>query len=57
MTITLQNDAFSETGSILSGTFSRMNAMAKRQGGRWMCYMIFIILVSWFFVFVWWFRR
>jgi len=51
------NDAFAETGTILGGTFRRMNAMASRQGGRWCCYMIFIVLVFWFFVFVWWFRR
>lgn len=51
------NDAFAETGTILGGTFRRMNNMASRQGGRWMCYMVFIILVSWFFIFVWWFRR
>ncbi|KAF8309710.1 hypothetical protein DL93DRAFT_2062685, partial [Clavulina sp. PMI_390] len=54
--LTQMNDAFSETGDILGGTFRRMNAMAKRQGSRWMCYMLFIILVIWFFIFVWWFR-
>ncbi|KDQ12799.1 hypothetical protein BOTBODRAFT_34253 [Botryobasidium botryosum FD-172 SS1] len=51
------NDAFAETSGILSGTFRRMNAMATRQGGRWMCYMIFLILVFWFFMVVWLFRR
>jgi hypothetical protein len=52
-----QNDAFSETSGILGGTFRRMNNMAQRQGCRWLWYIIFIILVFWFFVIVWWFRR
>jgi hypothetical protein len=30
-----QNDTFSETGSLLGGTFSRMKKMASKQGGRW----------------------
>ncbi|KAG9005912.1 hypothetical protein FRB94_001122 [Tulasnella sp. JGI-2019a] len=55
--LTQMNDAFAETSGILSGTFHRMNAMATRQGGRWACYMIFLVLVSWFFIVVWWFRR
>jgi len=55
--LTQMNDAFSETGDILSGTFRRMNAMATRQGGRWACYMIFMVLVFWFFIFVWFIRR
>ncbi|KAG8784752.1 hypothetical protein FRC15_002675 [Serendipita sp. 397] len=33
--LTHMNDAFAETGTILSGTFRRMNSMATRQGGRW----------------------
>jgi len=51
------NDAFHETGDILSGTFRRMKAMATRQGGRWACYMIFLVLVFWFFIFVWFVRK
>ncbi|KLO20531.1 hypothetical protein SCHPADRAFT_816551, partial [Schizopora paradoxa] len=51
------NDAFSETGDILSGTFRRMNNMAQRQGCRWLWYIIFLVLVFWFFIVVWWFRR
>ena len=51
-----QNDAFAETGGILSGTFRRMNQMAARQGGRWMLYMLFLVLVGWIFFFVWIFR-
>ncbi|VDB99366.1 unnamed protein product [Peniophora sp. CBMAI 1063] len=51
------NDAFEETGSILSGTFKRMNRMATRQGCRWMWYMVFGVVVFWFFIVVWWFRR
>ncbi|KAF8499156.1 protein transport protein BET1 [Russula emetica] len=51
------NDAFAETSGILAGTFRRMNNMAERQGCRWLWYIIFLILVFWFFVVVWWFRR
>jgi len=51
------NDAFSETSGILSGTFRRMNNMAERQGCRWLWYIMFLILVFWFFMVVWWFRR
>ncbi|KAF9480474.1 hypothetical protein BDN70DRAFT_614929 [Pholiota conissans] len=51
------NDAFAETGGILSGTFRRMNNMAARQGCRWLWYIVFLIIVFWFFLVVWWFRR
>ncbi|KAH8835417.1 protein transport protein BET1 [Flagelloscypha sp. PMI_526] len=51
------NDAFSETGDILSGTFRRMNNMAQRQGCRWLWYIVFLVIVFWFFLIVWWFRR
>ncbi|KAF9014964.1 protein transport protein BET1 [Cyathus striatus] len=51
------NDAFAETGDILSGTFRRMNNMAERQGCRWLWYIVFLIIVFWFFIVVWWFRR
>ncbi|KAF7306735.1 SNARE complex subunit [Mycena indigotica] len=51
------NDAFAETGSILSGTFRRMNNMAARQGCRWLWYIVFLVIVFWFFLVVWWFRR
>ncbi|KAF9499906.1 protein transport protein BET1 [Pleurotus eryngii] len=51
------NDAFAETSGILSGTFRRMNNMAERQGCRWLWYIVFLILVFWFFIVVWWFRR
>ncbi|KAF9056623.1 hypothetical protein BJ165DRAFT_1336144, partial [Panaeolus papilionaceus] len=51
------NDAFAETGGILSGTFRRMNNMAQRQGCRWLWYIVFLIIVFWFFLIVWWFRR
>lgn len=53
----LQNDAFAETGGILSGTFRRMNNMAARQGCRWLWYIVFLVIVFWFFLVVWWFRR
>ncbi|KAF9520630.1 hypothetical protein BS47DRAFT_1287067, partial [Hydnum rufescens UP504] len=55
--LTQMNDAFAETSGILSGTFRRMNAMATRQGGRWACYMIFMVIVFWFFIVVWFLRR
>jgi len=51
------NDAFAETGGILSGTFRRMNNMATRQGCRWLWYFVFLIIVFWFFMIVWWLRR
>ncbi|KAH9487129.1 Protein transport protein bet1, partial [Psilocybe cubensis] len=51
------NDAFAETGGILSGTFRRMNNMAARQGCRWLWYIVFLVIVFWFFMVVWWFRR
>jgi len=51
------NDAFAETSGILQGTFRRMNNMAERQGCRWLWYIVFLILVFWFFIIVWWFRR
>jgi len=51
------NDVFAETGGILSGTFRRMNNMAARQGCRWLWYIVFLVIVFWFFMVVWWFRR
>ncbi|KAK0456319.1 protein transport protein BET1 [Armillaria borealis] len=51
------NDAFAETSGILSGTFRRMNNMAARQGCRWLWYIVFMVIVFWFFLVVWWFRR
>ncbi|KAG2750780.1 hypothetical protein P692DRAFT_201768291 [Suillus brevipes Sb2] len=51
------NDAFAETSGILAGTFRRMNNMAQRQGCRWLWYILFLVLVFWFFIVVWWFRR
>ncbi|KAG7099477.1 hypothetical protein E1B28_001325 [Marasmius oreades] len=51
------NDAFAETSGILQGTFRRMNNMAARQGCRWLWYIVFLIIVFWFFMTTWWFRR
>jgi len=51
------NDAFAETSGILAGTFRRMNNMAERQGCRWLWYILFLVMVFWFFIVVWWFRR
>ncbi|WFD46724.1 protein transport protein bet1 [Malassezia furfur] len=51
------NDVFSNASALLGSTFSRMNAMARRQKG-WFCnMMLFILLVIWIFVFLWWWRR
>ncbi|AAW42679.2 BET1 protein, putative [Cryptococcus deneoformans JEC21] len=51
------NDTFSSTSSFLSGTFRRMNKMAKRQGGNWCWLMMFLLFVLWIFVVLWWLRR
>ncbi|XAO22955.1 hypothetical protein I312_101730 [Cryptococcus bacillisporus CA1280] len=51
------NDTFSSTSSFLSGTFKRMNKMAKRQGGNWCWLMMFLLFVLWIFVVLWWLRR
>ncbi|KAE9410781.1 hypothetical protein BT96DRAFT_961520 [Gymnopus androsaceus JB14] len=48
--LTQMNDAFAETGGILSGTMRRRDA-----AGLW--YIVFLIFVFWFFVVMWWFRR
>ncbi|SNX83264.1 related to BET1 - Type II membrane protein required for vesicular transport between ER and Golgi [Melanopsichium pennsylvanicum] len=50
-------EAFDNTSAFLGGTFKRMNKMAKRQGG-WFCnMMLFLLFVTWIFVFLWWWRR
>jgi len=51
------NDAFAETSGILGGTFRRMNNMAARQGCRFLWYIVFLVIVFWFFLVTWWFRR
>ncbi|KAF8168308.1 hypothetical protein B0H34DRAFT_55209 [Crassisporium funariophilum] len=51
------NDIYAETGGILQGTMRRMNNMASRQGCRWLWYIVFLVIVFWFFMVVWWFRR
>jgi len=51
------NDAFAETSGILGGTFRRMNNMATRQGCRFLWYIVFLVIVLWFFLITWWFRR
>jgi len=55
--LTQMNDAFAETGGILSGTMRRLGNMSSRQGCRWLWYIVFLIFVFWFFVVMWWFRR
>jgi len=57
MELRQMNDAFAETSGVLQGTFRRMNNMAERHGCRWLWYIIFGIVVFWFFIVVWWFRR
>ncbi|EJU00995.1 hypothetical protein DACRYDRAFT_53740 [Dacryopinax primogenitus] len=54
---TEMNDAFAETGGILTGTFHRLNKMAKRQGGNWCWFIMFLVFVFWIFVVTWWWRR
>ncbi|KAJ1027443.1 hypothetical protein NDA18_003449 [Ustilago nuda] len=50
-------EAFENTSTFLGATFKRMNKMAKRQGG-WFCnMMLFLLFVTWLFVFLWWWRR
>ncbi|SAM80388.1 related to BET1-Type II membrane protein required for vesicular transport between ER and Golgi [Ustilago bromivora] len=50
-------EAFENTSAFLGGTFKRMKKMAKRQGG-WFCnMMLFLLFVTWLFVFLWWWRR
>jgi len=51
------NDAFSETSGILAGTFHRMKRLSSRQGCRFLWFILFLVLVFWFFIVVWWFRR
>ncbi|KAN0063224.1 protein transport protein bet1 [Thecaphora frezii] len=51
------SEAFSSTSAFLGGTMSRMNRMARRQTG-WFCnMMLFLLFVTWIFVFLWWWRR
>jgi blocked-early-in-transport protein 1 len=57
MQLTTQTDDFGSTSNILSGTWKRMTAMAKRQGNHWCWFMAFLIFVLWIFILVWWLRR
>jgi hypothetical protein len=52
-----QTDAFTSTSTLLGGTFKRMNKMAKKQGGNWCWFMLFLILVLWIFIVVWFKRK
>ncbi|KAH9457997.1 hypothetical protein Pst134EB_010299 [Puccinia striiformis f. sp. tritici] len=47
------NDKFSEATGVLSGTFKKMDRMAKKQYGRWWYWFLFLIIVFWIFVFTW----
>ncbi|PKI84815.1 hypothetical protein MVES_001198 [Malassezia vespertilionis] len=51
------NDVFSNASALLGNTFTRMNAMARRQRG-WFCnMMLFLLFVIWVFAVLWWWRR
>ncbi|OAV98829.1 hypothetical protein PTTG_05322 [Puccinia triticina 1-1 BBBD Race 1] len=51
------NDKFAEASGVLSGTFKKMDRMAKKQYGRWWYWFLFLIAVFWIFVFTWLWRR
>ncbi|PLW16107.1 hypothetical protein PCANC_12874 [Puccinia coronata f. sp. avenae] len=50
-------DTFSEATGALSGTFRKMDRMAKKQYGRWWYWFLFLVLVFWIFFFTWLWRR
>ncbi|SCZ92667.1 BZ3500_MvSof-1268-A1-R1_Chr5-2g08085 [Microbotryum saponariae] len=51
------NDQYAETGGFLSGTMSKMGRMAKRQGGQWCLWMMFLLLIGTIFFWTWLLRR
>ncbi|MBW0527241.1 hypothetical protein O181_066956 [Austropuccinia psidii MF-1] len=55
--LSTMNDTFSEATGLLSGTFRKMNRMAKTQTGRWWYWLLFLILVFWIFVITWLWRH
>lgn len=55
--LTGMNDSFSETGGFLGGTVKKMGKMARRQGGQWCYWMIFLIICAVIFFWTWVWRR
>ncbi|TIA93587.1 hypothetical protein E3P99_00063 [Wallemia hederae] len=51
------NDSFESTGSLLSGTMSRLKHMSRKQGGRCWVYTTFFFIVFWIFIITWLVRR
>lgn len=51
------NDSFDSAGGLLKSTFKRMNKMARRQGGQWCYFMMFILLCLVIFFWTWVFRH
>ncbi|TIB74244.1 hypothetical protein E3Q06_00408 [Wallemia mellicola] len=51
------NDSFESTGSLLTGTMSRLKHMSKKQGGRCYIYTIFFLIIFWVFIITWFIRR
>ncbi|POY73528.1 hypothetical protein BMF94_3465 [Rhodotorula taiwanensis] len=51
------NDTFGSTGAFLSGTMTKMKKMARRQGGQWCLWMIFLGIVVTIFCWTWLLRR
>ncbi|PWN24372.1 hypothetical protein BDZ90DRAFT_224731 [Jaminaea rosea] len=44
------SEAMSNAGALLGNTFTKMNKMARRQGGWWCNMMLFLLFVCWLFV-------
>ncbi|KAM0750024.1 hypothetical protein T439DRAFT_326895 [Meredithblackwellia eburnea MCA 4105] len=51
------NDSFDTTGGLLQGTVRRMNKMAKRQGGQFCYWVIFLLICVCVFFWTWLLRR
>ncbi|KAG0662239.1 hypothetical protein C6P46_003425 [Rhodotorula mucilaginosa] len=51
------NDTFGTTGAFLSGTMTKMKKMARRQGGQWCLWMVFLGIVMTVFFWTWLLRR
>ncbi|GJN87834.1 hypothetical protein Rhopal_000789-T1 [Rhodotorula paludigena] len=51
------NDTFGETGNFLGGTMKKMQKMARRQGGQWCLWMVFLGIVATVFFWTWLWRR
>ncbi|GAA5873296.1 hypothetical protein JCM3774_005934 [Rhodotorula dairenensis] len=51
------NDTFGSTGAFLNGTMTKMKKMARRQGGQWCLWMVFLGIVVTVFFWTWLLRR